>query len=626
MNLSNRARSYWNFVELKTKSAVDKWMDWEVPRKSLEDELQLEADRGGSHSDSQSGRTGQFPEVTISSQTEIGQTEESIKVPNQRAYTSRKPVIPSSLANIPCSSLDIQDLLDLLNTTLGTSYTLDTPSLSFVLKDCIAKKYDFGTAYGHLRSARCDVDGITGIHTKLWNRETEDIKRRRDTFDGSRIVHLLNIDPRRVWDLYSNRVVPWWCCSQTEDDILWRVKWPRPISHAWVDEADRVDVWTPINGYEWPVPIPKGANLDLIRIEMLNLGMEYTWLDVLCLRQRGGLNREDLRVEEWKLDVPTIGAIYKDAQVVWYLSGLGLPLDLKEGDLESDRSWFRRAWTLQEVGQTRTIAGDTLDGPMHAEPIDDAGNYKDELLTNFHKQLKSVDRRSYRLYSALSAMQNRTSTYPVDKVAGLGFFVNMHSVPPYYESQSLEDAWTALINEMELFYRGLLFLAYPEPGTGCQKWRPSWEQVMTKSPSLPDDSQDFFVQAITIIRDGDIDIWCEGPHIEKGFVRGLAVAGVEGINRHGKLVVEDADGMAHAFNILASHQYPIPEGTYTLLGSDPFIFSQEGKICWPQYWVVGRRLPSKRFEKVSVFKMTDSNEIKRLEKLGLSARSRNILV
>ncbi|SJL05272.1 uncharacterized protein ARMOST_08638 [Armillaria ostoyae] len=408
MNLSNRARSYWNFVELKTKSAVDKWMGWEVPRKSLEDELQLEADRGGSHSDSQSGRTGQFPEVTISSQTEIGQTEESIKVPNQRAYTGRKPVISSSLANIPCSSLDIQDLLDLLNTTLGTSYTLDTPSLSFVLKDCIAKKYDFGTAYGHLRSAWCDVDGITGIHTKLWNRETEDIKRRRDTFDGSRIVHLLNIDPRRVWDLYSNRVVPWWSAAQYTKvpSTPWRkrnfyswgsniglaqIQGLRPISHAWVDEADRVDVWTPINGYEWPVPIPKGANLDLIRIEMLNLGMEYTWLDVLCLRQRGGLNREDLRVEEWKLDVPTIGAIYKDAQVVCYLSGLGLPLDFKEGDLESDRSWFRRAWTLQEVGQTRTIAGDTPDGPMHAEPIDDAGNYKDELLTNFHKQLKSAD-------------------------------------------------------------------------------------------------------------------------------------------------------------------------------------------------------------------------------------------
>ncbi len=35
---------------------------------------------------------------------------------------------------------------------------------------------------------------------------------------------------------------------------------------------------------------------------MLNLGAEYVWLDVLCLRQKEGL-REDLREEEWKVDV-----------------------------------------------------------------------------------------------------------------------------------------------------------------------------------------------------------------------------------------------------------------------------------------------------------------------------------
>ncbi len=82
-----------------------------------------------------------------------------------------------------------------------------------------------------------------------------------------------------------------------------------------MDEADRINVWTPINDYQWPVPIPKGANLDLVCIEMLNLGLEYTWLDVLCLRQKGG-PREDLHVKEWELDVPTIGAIYQSAYVV----------------------------------------------------------------------------------------------------------------------------------------------------------------------------------------------------------------------------------------------------------------------------------------------------------------------
>ncbi len=102
----------------------------------------------------------------------------------------------------------------------------------------------------------------------------------------------------------------------------------------------------------------------------------------------------------------------------------------------------------------------------------------------------------------------------------------------------------------------------------------------------------------------------------------LAVGGVEGIDRCGELVVEDADGMTHAFNILASHQYPIPEDTYTLLHSRLFNWYNEGS--W-QYWVVGQQLPSKMFEKVSVFKMTDLNDIQQLIKLGVSAKSRSIL-
>ncbi len=55
-----------------------------------------------------------------------------------------------------------------------------------------------------------------------------------------------------------------------------------------MDEVDRQNVETPINGCEWPVPMPKGADLNHIRIEMLNIGAEYVWLDVLCLRQAGG--------------------------------------------------------------------------------------------------------------------------------------------------------------------------------------------------------------------------------------------------------------------------------------------------------------------------------------------------
>ncbi|KAK0198111.1 hypothetical protein F5146DRAFT_1157673 [Armillaria mellea] len=516
-----------------------------------------------------------LPGITISSQTEIGQAEECIEVPKQRAYTGSKLVISSSLADTPCSSFGIQGLLDSLNTTLGTSYTLDTPSLSSVLKDCIAKKYDFGTAYGRLRRTWCN-QSRTAIQLELWEREAKDINWRRKAVKGSRIVDP-RIKPRRVWDLYSNRVVPWWSCEQSEADFKFQydhVNVERPISHAWVDEVDRVGVSTPINGYEWPVPIPKG------------------WLDVLCMRQRGG-PREDLRVEEWKLDVPTIGATYNWMQVVYYLSGLGLPLSLKEGDLESDRSWFRRAWTLQEVGRERIIAGDTPDGPMHAKPIDDAGNYENEMLTRFHKQLKLAEtQKSSDIYDVLCVMQDRISSYPIDRVAGLTYTLGTHSIPVYYESRSLEEAWTALVHEMNKYNRAELFFTYPEPGTGHRKWRPSWEQVMTNRP-LP---EAVVPPAADVGRDNDD---CE-----------------EGIDRCGELVVNDADGIAHTFCISAHHQYPIPDATCTLLGRDP---SPLG------HWVVGRRLPNMMFEKVSVFQITDADEGERLEELGLAAMSRSIL-
>ncbi|KAK0506474.1 hypothetical protein EDD18DRAFT_1455791 [Armillaria luteobubalina] len=587
MYLSN-ARSGWESVKLKTKVGVYKcqWMSQKLLRKLLDAHRK---------SDRKTGRTGQFPQVAISSQTEIGQTEESIKVPNQRVYTGKKPVISSSLASTPCSGLGIPGLLNLLNITLGSSYTLDTPSLSFVLKDCIAQNYDFGTAYGRLRSAWYN-QGRSVLQIDLWKREAKDVTWRRNALDGSRIVDS-RMKPRRVWDLYSNRVVPYWSS----------LKRPRPISHAWVSEVDRVDLLTPINGCEWPVPIPKGANLDLIRIEMLNLGTEYAWLDVLCLRQRGG-PREDLRVEEWKLDVPTIGAIYYGTRVVCYLSGLGRPLSFKAGDLD-----------MQEVGWERVIAGDTPDGPLHSKPIDEVGHYEQEASTIFHKQLMSAESTLNGLYGTLSAMQDRISTNPVDKVAGLAFSLKARSIPAYYESQSLEDAWTSLINEMDPFYRGILLFTYPEPGTGCKKWRPSWKQIMTKSLPNVTDSLDWvaFVGK-------DNDDWCEELRIEKGFVRALAEGNVERIDRHGELVVEDAYGKVHVFNILASHQHPIPEDMYTLLGSTP-LFSWNGEIRSPQYWVVGQRLPNKRFEKVSVFKMTDLDEINRLIALTLSAKSRMIL-
>ncbi|SJL03714.1 uncharacterized protein ARMOST_07071 [Armillaria ostoyae] len=552
---------------------------------------------------------------TLSSLTEAYQLESSVVVPAQRSYTGSKMVISSSLADTPCATLGVQGMLNQLNAALKTSNTtLGHPHLSALLEDCISNHYDFGTAYGRLRRRWYNTDW-SHFQDILHAHEIEDMKMRQDAFVGNRIVNP-NMPPRRVWDLYSNRVVPYW--------IIKSEQWLWGISHAWMDEGDLDRVETTINGHEWPVPIPKDANLDLIRLELLNLGAEYVWLDVLCLRQEYGPG-EDLRAEEWKLDRPTIGHVYRMAtEVVCYFSGLGRPWTLKEGDLDSNRSWFRRVWTLQDVGRKMVIAGDTPNGPQHVKPADET---EEKMLARVHRQLNfsKVVSRGFEsdVFNVLADMRDRISTNPVDKIAGLAFPLRSTAIAAYYELESLEDAWTALVDTMGARYRAQLFFLYPEPGNGRKKWRPSWEQVMRKPGLRVDGFQVATISwdepplsrdgspEIMAVRDeeGDVDyhqLFC----IDNVIVEGLAVKYETA--RWGQFIVtKEGSHGGHSFKIGAGHQYPIPEGTYTLISSH----------MESQYWVVGKRLSDQRFEKVSVFEMDSSDEIKELMDLGVAKRS-----
>ncbi|KAK0499281.1 hypothetical protein EDD18DRAFT_1281505 [Armillaria luteobubalina] len=511
------------------------------------------------------------PEVTLTSLTEIGQEESTIPVLKQRSYTGEE-VISSVLADTLCADLGADGVLKEFNTALGTSYSLD--SVISILEPYVAQNVDFGTAYAYLRR-NLHLIYLSGL--TLRGLEEYDEERRNVLADGR--ITRRSVPPRRVWDLRANRVVPYWVAGCD----------PWAISHAWMDEKDRADVMTPINGYEWPVPMPKDADLDLIRIEMLNmrprqdphLRAEYVWLDVLCLRQEGGKN-EHLRLDEWKLDVPTIGAVYEHAykRVVYYLSGLGRPLHLTPDYFESDRCWFRRAWTLQEITENPIIAGVT------GKDVTDT-----QVQTRFDKELKSLQWMSAfnPILDYVSEMRNRVSTKSLDKVAGLVYLLNPYVIPIYDAKQSPEEAWEVLMDVMGRQYKLELLFLYPEPGDGKKRWRPSWEQVTSNRLVVP-----LLILVCDIKRTEDPDIDCYiGSCIKSANVRGLGEVPNEPTPRQGEVDFNDNNGAPHTLKIVAGHIQPIPDGIYTLLG------------CYslgnPDRWVLGHIRKDGRFEKLSVF-------------------------
>ncbi len=108
---------------------------------------------------------------TLSAFTETGQAELSIEVPYQRSYTGPRPAIPCSLADTPCATLGVREVVYKLNATLGTSRT--SRKLRTILEDFIERNYDFGTAYALLRPV-WDIENPSSIQDKLRRREGED--------------------------------------------------------------------------------------------------------------------------------------------------------------------------------------------------------------------------------------------------------------------------------------------------------------------------------------------------------------------------------------------------------------------------------------------------------------------
>ncbi len=105
-------------------------------------------------------------------------------------------MILSALAD-PCTHLGVDGVLEKLNTTLGTSYTLGSkilrPSgkttLHSILKPYVAQNDNFGTVYSHLRRYWYDFD-VSAIQHISRAREEKDRKMRKEVIVQDRITQV----------------------------------------------------------------------------------------------------------------------------------------------------------------------------------------------------------------------------------------------------------------------------------------------------------------------------------------------------------------------------------------------------------------------------------------------------
>jgi len=337
-------------------------------------------------------------------------------------------ILTAEEADQPCRNFTEEELLSALNSSTGLSLTMEDTNVRRGIEVLLGEYgHDFGTAYAWFKTASV-------LEKVSWGRNFKVCKKIRtlpnlDSYDESlttrvrwgpgdyisscrindtheRILNPECAEPRRLWDLYSNRVIPYdWHVREVVngdgyippphephlkeptdgdgddgDANMARVVKPFvAISHSWT--ADMKPVLTTINRKQWHVPLPaeeKGpeATLNHIRMELLNTKVPnphdspycdglltmYVWLDILCLRQSSHnkdimdsnpdlasmwARLDEVRLEEWEMDVPTIGMIYTKAEyVVCYMNGIGRPF--KEDGWDDERHWVNRAWTMQE--------------------------------------------------------------------------------------------------------------------------------------------------------------------------------------------------------------------------------------------------------------------------------------
>ena len=416
-------------------------------------------------------------------------------------------------ANVPCREINEESLCRSLAALVGLNKDATQAKGQWIRSDVryfVACNLDFGLAYAAARVAwkrfnEHSVDSkAISIHRCRWHRNAQELDKARSkaieidhstflkavTTDDSNapqqlIISPYSIMPRRIWDLKSNRVVDFRMLHAAQPTI---VKAPTfwAVTHSWTMDMSPIE--TAVNQHQWPVPIPRDISLDYLRSELLALGAEYVWIDVVCLRQRSEVDfLERLRQEEWKLDVPTIGNIYRAAaHIVRYFNGLGIRFNNNGWD--DKRHWLQRAWTLQEIAtESNTInAGISRDEGQIFLNSEGTVLGRDVKLRSAIRpviQLAAhVDSEiGCEVYELVREMSKRHAREEIDKLSGLFYLLHTTKLPCYDAHMSSEDFWRRCFHLLPVERKTEILFDFPYRGSysgSGERWSPTWAQLL----------------------------------------------------------------------------------------------------------------------------------------------------
>lgn len=438
-------------------------------------------------------------------------------------------------ADRPCTTYTPHQLLETLNEFTGKTHTMGGQKrLSDTLDAACdgSKICDFGTIYSWYRLEATGLFRGTDLWESLWDpmaaleshNDLGRVKIQADNLGNEFIYEDKLADPLRLWDLYSHRVIPfrWFKMSELSFVSASRIHtfgnyWA--ISHSWVANDELASVTTKVNQEQHPVPLPRDVRLDDIRDELLQLGGQFCWLDILCHRQKcvdynnepypGWEERtinnrrwpelEEMRKKEWKVYMPMMGQIYQKAKkTVRWFNGIGR--EFATTGWKDDRHWCSRVWTLQETCDwdasflTGGYPGGELDLNIECQ-------YGEKWLTA-ETLLKSTKERTPYILQVMAlqfrgdaycweafkkyfvAINERVCTNNVDRVNGLNFLLCLDPIPVYQENDTVDKAWA---RSWSILHENLQKAIRAELKVGGNQ-EPTWQDLLDHlelTPRMP---------------------------------------------------------------------------------------------------------------------------------------------